>query len=180
MPNTNASTKKQNFWNTKRVENNVKIKEISELLGTKDKSTASYFSGQCIPKKAYLKLICDFFDVDYAKGEEEFINMYIEYWTQRGKPVRIPRYRSHDKFHQNLDVDDTIAKVEKPVKEAKEAKEVVPTDKILEKLYQNIGYDDFMLVRKYCDEANTDDICKALYNKVDLDLFIEIYNLLKN
>lgn len=61
-----------NFWNRLRVEKNVRYKELAELFGVCESTMGAYFSGQTMPKDTVIRELCDLFNVDFAKGKEEF------------------------------------------------------------------------------------------------------------
>ena len=70
--NATSRTFKDNFWSLRRVEKNVKIHELAELIGKGEKQTGMYFSGQLMPPPNIIQALCDLLDVSFNEGELAF------------------------------------------------------------------------------------------------------------
>lgn len=162
---TVAFTFKNNFWSKKRVEQNVSIKDIADLLGIKTKTASSYFTGQQCPHEEQIKIICDFFDVDIIEGTREFINANKQYDATHkrvlqasAKPVKAVK-KTEKKTDKKVEIPpmtvtgfvDSRNRVEKLV-------------------YGVLGYDDFQTFRE-CLYDGTGDPLRVVYGKVDVDTF---------
>lgn len=70
------------FWSKKRIENNLSIKDLGEMIGASYTQTSKYLTGQQIPPEPMLKKLCDLFDVNYDVGLTE-ANIAHANWSPR-------------------------------------------------------------------------------------------------
>ena len=61
-----------NFWTRKNAENGYIFKDIANLLGVCPSTAAYYFCGRILPDDDKIRKLCEFYDVDFAEGKEEF------------------------------------------------------------------------------------------------------------
>lgn len=74
--NAKAKTTCPNFWNNLRASKNITHKEIAKKLDIKPQTSQQYFLGYTLPTPEKIKILCDWFDVDLAKGTREFKKIY--------------------------------------------------------------------------------------------------------
>ena len=185
-----AHSFKDNFWSKKRVEANITIKEIAELLHCKYSTAGAYFSGLCIPSESEIKLLCDAFNVDVIEGTREFVDAHKKYDAEK---KRILKYNSKPKAEtkitsiNNADIFEPIA-CEKDAQENTEEhceecccvqpeKDYTP---IIKMLYSSNAsfetYNEFVEGLMMYSPAVA---LKAIYGKVDIDTYNSIFKELE-
>lgn len=80
-------TYKNTFWSKKRVEYDIKLKDIAEAIGVPITTVGMYFTGAYMPKESIVVAICNLFDVDFETGWDEFRKAHEEYRAERKRSL---------------------------------------------------------------------------------------------
>ena len=155
---------KDTFWNRKRVEANIPVRELADAMDTKYSTMAGYLIGKNIPKPNLINRMCDWFSVDPIEGEREFINAHKIYDAKRR-------------------CNSVVAKVE-PEKEEKTEEPVNRTvmsnveklDAIARLLYKKVSYEEFCSLGK----MPFDKILEIAYDRVDYATFRLIESIIED
>ena len=161
-------TYRDNFWSRKRIEQNIKISEVAEAVHLSCGIVGMYFTGQRMPTDETIKDICGLFDVDFLEGKREFLNAN----------------KAWDAQYSRKAVLSTNAKP-KAVKKRKYTRRVetvteqpqTPSDSVLEVLYGKLPQKAFRAILEGT-ESEIDPL-EYLYDKVDFDDYMKIYNAMK-
>ena len=175
-----ALTYKDNFWSKRRVEYNVTIDEIAELLHINQKTASAYFTGQCKPHDDQIKTLCEFFDVDIIEGTREFYKAYKSYDSSRKRELKLSaktKKKIEEATKEEPAWNDEPTPVEKVAEEIAEAV-AIKTDKVMEAVYKKLCYEDYKALMRFVVLNENADIEKWLYTKVDYDTFKEIEKIL--
>lgn len=179
--NRPAFTFKDNFWSKKRVEQNVSIQDVAELLNINVKTASSYFTGQQCPHEEQIKIICDFFDVDVIEGTREFINAHKKYdATHKRVLTASAKKPKESKKVKAAESTDTANETDIIIPKDTPIKVVGFTDnrKVIEKiLYGTLSYDDFELFKARLDGVG--DPLELIYDKVDYRTFRRVEKALE-
>ena len=148
--------RKDTFWNRKRIENNAKYEELSEVLHISKSAIGSYMSGQLIPSDNIARQLCDLFGVDYAQGLLEFQHAHREWKSDRnGKafisgepPKKSPKVVSEEP--ESCAVDFFKAIYGKVTYAQYEELKRIPVDGVntMQYLYGKIDYATYLEVSK--------------------------------
>lgn len=170
-----ARTFKDTFWARKRVENNITVRELSKLIKCSRATTGAYFTGFMIPDDEKIKVLCDFFDVDFIRGKREFINAHKKYDVDYKRVVVV---KSSSKTMQECEKTEEPVVTEKPViKEERVMGDSDKLDAVKRLLYNKVSYDLYCLI----ENTPVDKIEETLYdNKVDYVLFNLVRDILSN
>ena len=183
---------KDTFWNKKRIEQNIKVKEISELLGCPYSTAGAYFSGLCIPEENDIKTLCEFFGVDIILGQREFINAHKEYdalqkrelkYSARKKPTKTTPISKHDTFEKieetkpindlpKLPTDITSTTNKTPINDEKSDEDCFKD--ITKELYGKLSFDDYNEFMRLIVMESNKSALKFIYGKIDFDTFLKI------
>ena len=185
-----AITYKDNFWSRKRVEANVTMKEIAELLGINVKTASACFTGQLLPHEEQIMMLCDFFGVDPIKGEREFITAHKTYEGERKRimkasakpktkttPITETSVLEPVPTKETISADSLTAGT-MPAEECKDCcikpeKDYTPVIKLL----YNSRKVDFETYNEFIDHLmleGEEEAKKFIYSYVNYELFIEI------
>lgn len=182
MPIKYARYFKDNFWSKKRVEANVMISDIAELLKCKYSTAGSYLSGKSMPSEEDIKTLCDFFNVDIIEGTREFINAHKAYDAERkrtfrgtAKPPKKTKTTPINQvniFEPVIDTSDAQETEEdniciEPEKDYTPIIKMVYESRVLSFEAYNEFIDNLML-------SGIEDAKKFIYNHVGYELFIKI------
>lgn len=74
------TTQKDTFWNQKKQEFGVTLKQLSRDLDIDQALLSHFFTGRNLPSTDWSIKICDYFGVDYITGAEAF-NAAHECWV---------------------------------------------------------------------------------------------------
>ena len=87
-----------NFWQQKLIDSGVSLKDMSELLRCSYRYTVAYFSGFVHPSVDQIETICDFLDVPFSEGLNQFDKIH-EAWGESHKDtyVRVGNTYKHIK-----------------------------------------------------------------------------------
>jgi transcriptional regulator with XRE-family HTH domain len=173
------------YWNNKRIEANLTIREVAECLGNKVKvsNLGKYFAGKAMPDDETVRLICTLFDVDYKEGKKEF--------AKANKACK--RKKSKKVFHQVSHESEAPVEVVEPVEQAVEASVEKPMveEPVAEKsepawrkvgnaIYGCIPYSEFLHVMDAIGNAEAkDSIAETLYGQVDFDTFNKVMEVIE-
>ena len=80
-----ASMSKDNFWNRKRVENNIRFVDLSKLYGGVVSKWGMYFTGQVMPPVSAVSKLCEFFDVEFNFGYQQFVETHENWRAAHGQ-----------------------------------------------------------------------------------------------
>lgn len=179
-----AVTFSNNFWSKKRVEQNITMKEIAELLGIKVKTASSYFTGQALPPESLIMKLCDFFDVDTIEGEREFINAHKAYDAMHKRTLILSaKTQSKIKEATKISTDRTPTLEEEPTLAEQVAKEIYEKeeqrkDKLFEVVYGKL--DCWKAFKEFAILINRNaDVREWLYGKVDFDTYEKVKKILE-
>ena len=179
--NRPAFTFKDNFWSKKRVEQNVSVQDVAELLNINVKTAGSYFTGQQCPHEEQIKIICDFFDVDIIEGTREFINAHKQYDATHKRVLAASAKKPNEsKKVKAAKVTETANETDIIIPKDTSIKVVGFTDnrKVIEKiLYGTLSYDDFELFKARLDGVG--DPLELIYDKVDYRTFRRVEKALE-
>lgn len=156
-----AFAKKDTFWNKQRVEKGLTLKEISELVGEKEKKVSAYFSGFLMPRESTIRTLCDLFDVDFHTGNLEFQHAHKQYKAERDLSLK---YRSTQKG-----------------KKKNTPSSITSDEDILDALYGVLPRKEFLDIYKalYIAVDDSVDYRRILYNAVDYDTYCKINQVIE-
>lgn len=152
-----AYAKKDTFWNKQRVEKGLTLKEISELIGEKEKTVSAYFTGFIMPSESTVRTLCDLFDVDFHTGNLEFQHAHKQYKAEHDLSLK---YSS---------------------KQRSKKKDITSDEDILDALYGVLPRKEFLDVYKalYIAVDDSVDYRRILYNAVDYDTYCKINKVIE-
>ena len=100
-----AKSYKDNFWSRKRVEADITLRELADVLKIKPNTLDTYFTGCAMPKDEVIKAICDWFGVPEIEGRREFLKARKAYDAQKeGKRVVVTSYTGANKEKTTTEV----------------------------------------------------------------------------
>lgn len=151
-----AYAKKDTFWNKQRVEKGLTLKEISELVGEKEKTVSAYFTGFLMPSDSTIKTLCDLFDVDFHTGNLEFQHAHRDYVGEHDLTLKCSSKK-------------------------KGKKELNSEEDVLDALYGVLSCKEFIDIYNAFDgyAGDTTDARRILYSKVDYDTYNRIIEILE-
>lgn len=153
--------KKDNFWNRKRIENNIKYTELGELLHMPLSTVGSYFSGQAMPNREFIEQVCDLFGVEYTVGVLEFQHAHRAWRSNRNGKTFLRGEPPQAKLIETVE--------EEPVIDYK--------TKFLKAVYGCVSYEQYEELKHYVEVEGADTL-RYLYGKIDYDLYQRISSLL--
>lgn len=186
MSKRRPRTFKDTFWCRKRVEQNITVQEIADAVHLSTGIVGMYLTGQRMPTDATIKQICDLFDVDFLEGKSEFTKA-CKLWDS--EPHRVVKYRSESnpngtvvegKVEAWYDEDgyqlqNSTPKGTTDTSMAKKPQNV--PESVLEVLYGKLPQKAFRAILEGT-ESEIDPL-EYLYDKVDFDDYMKIYNAMK-
>lgn len=157
---------KDTFWNRKRVEKGVHIRELAEVLGCGVSTLGSFFSGQHVPNEKMIEALCTLLDVDPLEGTREFIKANKEWDTQRGQAYKVvvKQKVEEDTKPKDTEVLNTLVPITP----------VVASESVLEILYGKVSYDDYNAIESGI--LSEIEVLRLAYDssKVDFDTFMKL------
>lgn len=152
-----AYAKKDTFWNKQRVDKGLTLKEISELIGEKEKTVSAYFTGFLMPCESTVRTLCDLFDVDFHTGNLEFQHAHKQYTAEHDLSLK---YSS---------------------KQGSKKKNITSDEDILDALYGVLPRKEFLDIYKalYIVVDESVDYRRILYNTVDYDTYCTIIKVIE-
>lgn len=165
MSKRRPRTFKDTFWCRKRVEQNITVQEIADAVHLSTGIVGMYLTGQRMPTDETIKQLCDLFDVNFLEGKSEFVKAY-KLWDS--EPHRVVKYRSEQQVTKTPKetIDTSMAKKPQNVPES-----------VLEVLYGKLPQKAFKAILEGT-ESEIDPL-EYLYDKVDFDDYMKIYNAMK-
>lgn len=165
-------TFKDNFWSLKRVEANVTIRELAETIGIKETTLGSYFTGQSMPKQEIVYALCDWFGVEYIKGEREFLKAHKAYDAQRnGKKVKATANRGIGVISEEIKPITVVPVVKVDNSDVIKAEKKMAINKAV---YGKVSCELY----NHIYEAGVDNVLKTVYGIVDYSIYNTIENIL--
>lgn len=157
------------FWNTLRVERNIRYCDIAELFGGGVSTYGAYFSGQLMPKDDIITKLCDLFDVDFDKGKEEFRKAHADWVSTKHSGRRELTTGKKDvvlRASAEMPARVTVGQSDSPSK-----------SDIFSLIYGKIPYDRFS---EFCDmvASKNGDPLKLVYGAVSYEDYNEIARIL--
>ena len=163
---------KKTWWNELRVSRNFRFADLVELFPTitNGDSIGAWFSGQYVPKDEYIKILCDFFDVDFEEGKAHFIADHKIWESSKHKDSRITTGKALGRGEMETTGESVLKGTTRPATESKAD--------IFEMVYGKLSYE---LFRKFCDLVAVSDAnaLELIYGKVTFEEFITIWNIIK-
>lgn len=172
-----AHSFKDNFWSKKRVEANITLKEITQLLNCKFSTAGAYFSGFLMPSEEDIKILCDFFGVDVIEGTREFINAHKQYDTEKKRTLKCsskPKAETKVTSINKTDIFEPIA-CEEVAQEP--AKDYTPVIKML--YSSNASFETYNEFIEGLMMYSPAVALKTIYGKVDIDTYNSIFKELE-
>lgn len=164
---------KTTWWNKVRVERNIRIRDLLELFPEYQtfSTIGAWFTGQFVPKDKHIRVLCDFFDVDFDEGKRHFIEDHERWESTKRKGKRAVTGTAEGVMKELVtgtgDAKSVIkTKTEEPKKD------------IFEAVYGKLPYD---LFRTFCDlVAHSDkNALELVYGKVSYEDFMLIQEVIK-
>ena len=157
-----AFTFKDTFWSKLRIEKDLSLQDIADIVGLSDSSIGQYFSGATVPPDRTLMDICDLFDVDYETGRLEFERANRAWRAEHDKTLK---YSARVPYQKKSDKPDT--------------KGVSNVEDVLNAIYGKISCSDFIAIYNLIMGQTVDiDPLEILYGKVDYDTYYKIIKII--
>lgn len=160
---------KHNFWNSLRVERNIRYRDLADLYGGSISKWGGYFSGRFVPSDDDIAELCSLFDVNFDTGKAEFEKAH-SCWVGEG--------------HSNIRTltgtaisYKTSARYVVAGEKAEPESTSLDLSKVLPILYGKISCEDFMEFRN-SSESDVQSVMSAIYGKVDCADFMKILDIL--
>ena len=99
-----------NYWSKLRVERNIGFKELSQKLNLSKGSLGNYFVGKVVPRQTIAADICEFFNVPFEEGMQEFYNSHAMYHPTRGGDVTSNSEDNPEYVPEPVDLDKKVIK----------------------------------------------------------------------
>lgn len=164
---------RNNFWNQKRIEVGLRLRDVAEATGIKHNTLGNYFTGYSMPNDDAIKAICDLFDVDEVRGKSEFTRMHNSWDAQHKRTLALSARKDKPKKNNEISVTNTAAdKVDDTYKIA----EINIT--LGNAIYGKVDYDTFLKVLDAAYKSDKSTIGEALYGVLDYDTWLTVTNLL--
>ena len=161
--NHSARAYKENFWSKQRVEQNLTIEQVADLLGIDDARVSMWFSGQYMPQDNYVKELCNLFDVDFNEGQLAFQQAHQVWKAEHDRELK---YSAKGKVKKNP-----------------RTKQISNIADVILVLYGEIPCDVFLTIYNAVTSGkpNECDIEKLLYGKIeDYDLYRKVVDIMKS
>lgn len=152
--------RKATFWNKKRIENKLTLKEIGQSIHKHESITGMYFSGQLLPPDSVIRELCDLFDVDFNTGNLEFQHAHRDW-----------------KAEHHASLAYSARETVKPVDKAETAPATVTfkAEDILSKLYGVLSCADFLKVYdSFIKGQSVANLAELIYGKFDFATYTKI------
>lgn len=160
-----AFTFKDTFWSKLRVEKNLSLQDVADVIGLSDASIGQYFTGATLPKDRTIRDICELFDVDYNTGAHEF-------------------YKAHKAWraeHENKTLKYSAREKKSVTKKTKSSK-IENVEDVIRFFYGQLSCDDFLnLYNTLTGTGNIsfEDILASIYGTVDFETFNKINTIIQ-
>ena len=158
-------TFKDTFWSRKRVENNITVVELSKLVKCSRATTGAYFTGFLMPSDDTIKILCDFFDVDFIQGKREFINAHKKYDVDYKRVVVAKAHSPKEKKEKQVKTKEQVTTEPKKEKGMNNAEKVREIEKLL--YNSKVPYEFFIKIK----QTPFDKLEETLYSEVDYTVY---------
>jgi transcriptional regulator with XRE-family HTH domain len=167
-----SHTFKDNFWSRKRVECDMKIKEVGEAINQPLKRVGQYFTGQALPNDDIIHDLCDLFDVDFVTGKREFINANKIWVGEHDKDlVSCKRVNKQKKATVK---GDELKELDNPTKTL----DVDTINYIATKIYGKVDYQEFTRIIDLLSlGTELSKLLDMVYGRVDFNVFMLLDDL---
>ena len=151
-----TTMKKITWWNQKRVECNIRYKDLEEALGGNYSTWGSYFSGEVMPSDYTIHKLCDFFDVEFTEGKHHFEEDHRTWKSEYHKAKSSLKSGTPE-----------------PTAKLTTIREVKPKTDIFGLVYGKVDYKVFL---EFCNAVaqKNEDPMKIIYTKVSYEEFRKI------
>lgn len=179
----------ETFWNLLRINNNLTLKELSELTGYKIGNLSLWLTGKYRPDDNVIKVLCDLFNVPFDEGKLQFEMGFNTYHHR--KIGNEPPEKACEWVREDIEKysPKKIEPAKKPVVKEEEVKleeKHTPVGKsIFELVYGKLSFEAFdnlvtiMSLAEIRPDVNfTEAILKEIYGKVDYDDYQLIMKLI--
>lgn len=171
MSNSNPRTAKDNFWSKLRVDNNLTVDEVGDIIGVSGSWLSKFCTGQAMPNDEQINALCNYFDVDPVRGKAEFLTAH-EIWD-----ADHPRKVKYQGERKKLGEEATL-ELAKHIVNKNEKKVTVPTGtkaKVMPLIYGKVPVMDFL---DYMNSEDTNPL-ENFYGKVDYSTYNKIAETVK-
>lgn len=157
-------TYKDNFWSRERVEKNLKIAEVADMLGYTRSRVSMWFSGQLMPSDATVAEICKLFEVDFNEGQLAFQKAHLEWKAEHGRAVKYSAKKPASSEKKN------------------EVSKVHNVADVIRTLYGKVSCEAFIAIYNTIADGRPGDcdIERLIYALVDFDTYQQIVNTMKS
>lgn len=152
------------WWNRKRVEANVQVKDLAQMFNKSHGTVGGWFTGEFLPHEDEIYKLCDLFDVDHNTGFTKFLEAHGNYVAQH-KKGRKAIVNMPDKNEEDLSMIES-QKVESQKVD------------IFSLIYGKVSYEAFNAFIQAC--ANKQDPLKYVYGKVSFEEYQKIVEVINN
>ena len=84
-----ANSRKNTWWNLKRLDANMTFKDIEDVIGVSKETLCQNFSGKIMPTDGRIKILCNMFDVDFDEGKKHFQEACDTYKPEKRNPPKV-------------------------------------------------------------------------------------------
>lgn len=102
-----------NYWSKLRVERNIGFKELSQKLNIPKGCLGNYFVGKVVPSDKVAAAICDYFNVPFEEGMQEFINGNAIYYPSRSNEDLRSNSEANPDFVESDSIENKVLKKHK-------------------------------------------------------------------
>lgn len=137
---------KKTWWNTLRVEHNIRVEDLGAILNKSIGTVGAYLSGEAMPKDSDIKKLCDFFDIEFSIGKQHFKEDHA-LWESTGHTAkRTMKSGNKEAYTRKTGGRRKVAtevKVSEVKVEEKTRRNTTDFD-LLQFVYGKLSYKDFM------------------------------------
>lgn len=179
MAHSAAYTFKDTYWNKKRVEADVSISELADLMGVKRATMGAYCSGYLVPHPDVMKQMCEFFGVDFIKGKSEFEKAHKAWDATHKRTLKASARKPKKTKDKTVDIAELVVQSNTPLVTTSVHSNRAVCETILKAVYHKVDYDDYSRLSDYLYNG-TGDPLEVVYGKVDLKTFRYIEKALES
>lgn len=156
-----AHTRVDNFWSKLRVDKNITVREIAEMLGMKEKAISAYFTGFIMPDEDTVRELCELFEVDFNTGYLEFQHAHKNY---------TPSKRTSTSYTHTPSLDTTT-----------DEHYLGTTLGLLERLYTVVPFKDFITLFTLFSSVPDGkvNVAELAYKQVSFDTYMLLLRIVK-
>lgn len=163
------------FWNRLRVERNIRYVDLLELFPRYSgfSTIGFWFAGKIMPQDKDIAVLCDFFDVDFEIGKEEFRKAHEAWVSSNHKNSRVTTGKGEARDIANSGDGDARMAVRYEQEQAVEAVD------IFELIYGRLPYDLFRKFTTLVAGQGIEEALRLVYANVTYDEFRLIEKIIK-